>query len=54
VGFTDNFGRLVLKLGWGKDLVRNYVERGNPDSETRWQRMEKILSEPTQPVDLLP
>ena len=36
------------------DLVRNYVERGNPDSATRWRRMEKILSEPTQPADLLP
>ncbi|MVZ98528.1 hypothetical protein EUU23_12570 [Sphingorhabdus sp. IMCC26285] len=54
VGFTDHYRSYVINYGWGKDLVRNYVERGNPDSATRWRRMEKILSEPTQPVDLLP
>ncbi len=54
VGFTDHYRSYVINYGWGKDLVRNYVERGNPDSATRWRRMEKILSEPTQPADLLP
>ena len=54
VGFTDHYRSYVINYGWGKDLVRNYVERGNPDSSTRWRRMEKILSEPTQPSDLLP
>jgi hypothetical protein len=34
--------------------VRDYIERGNPDRGTRWRRMEKLLSEPTQPADLLP
>lgn len=53
VGFTDHYRSYVINYGWGKDLVRAYIERGNPDRETRWQRMEKILSEPTQPVDLL-
>jgi hypothetical protein len=54
VGFTDHYRSYVINYGWGKGLVRNYVERGNPDSATRWRRMEKILSEPTQPSDLLP
>lgn len=54
IGFTDHYRSYVINYGWGKDLVRGYIERGSPDSPTRWQRMEKILSEPTQPVDLLP
>ncbi len=54
VGFTDHYRSYVINYGWGKDLVRGYIERGNPDPAIRWQRMEKLLSEPTQPVDLLP
>ena len=54
VGFTDHYRSYVINYGWGKDLVRNYIERGSPDSKTRWARMEKILSEPTLPADLLP
>jgi hypothetical protein len=54
VAFTDHYRSYVINYGWGKDLVRNYVERGNPDAATRWMRMEKILSEPTLPADLLP
>lgn len=54
VGFTDHYRSYVINYGWGKDLVREYVERGKPNQTERWRRMEKILSEPTQPVDLLP
>jgi hypothetical protein len=54
VGFTDHYRSYVINYGWGKDLVRNYIERGNPDQAERWTRMEKILSEPTLPSDLLP
>jgi hypothetical protein len=54
VGFTDHYRSYVINYGWGKDLVRGYIERGNPDAKTRWSRMEKILSEPTLPSDLLP
>jgi hypothetical protein len=54
VGFTDHYRSYVINYGWGKDLVRGYIERGNPDPAIRWQRMEKLLSEPTQPADLLP
>jgi hypothetical protein len=52
VGFTDHYRSYVINYGWGKDLVRAFIERGNPDTATRWQRMEKLLSEPTQPADL--
>jgi hypothetical protein len=54
VAFTDHYRSYVINYGWGKDLVRGFVERGNPDAKTRWARMEKILSEPTLPADLLP
>jgi hypothetical protein len=54
VGFTDHYRSYVINYGWGKDLARGYIERGNPDPAVRWQRMEKLLSEPTQPADLLP
>lgn len=54
IGFTDHYRSYVINYGWGKDLVRGYIERGNPDAAERWRRMEKILSEPTQPADLLP
>jgi hypothetical protein len=54
VAFTDHYRSYVINYGWGKDLVRDYVERGKPDSSIRWSRMEKILSEPTLPSDLLP
>ena len=54
VAFTDHYRSYVINYGWGKDLVRDYVERGNPNANTRWMRMEKILSEPTLPADLMP
>jgi hypothetical protein len=54
VAFTDHYRSYVINYGWGKDLVRGFVERGNPDQAERWRRMEKILSEPTLPSDLLP
>jgi hypothetical protein len=53
VAFTDHYRSYVINYGWGKDLVRDYIERGDPDAKTRWERMEKILSEPTLPSDLI-
>jgi hypothetical protein len=53
VGFTDHYRSYVINYGWGKDLVRGYIEHGGVDQKTRWRRMEQILSEPTMPADLL-
>jgi hypothetical protein len=50
--FTDHYRSYVINYGWGKDLVRGFIERGDADSSARWQRMEQILSEPTLPSDL--
>ncbi len=52
VGFTDHYRSYVINYGWGKELVKGYVERGSPDKNERWRRMEKILSEPVLPTDL--
>ncbi len=54
VAFTDHYRSYVLNYGWGRDLVRAFVERGGPDAATRWQRMESLLAEPTVPADLRP
>jgi hypothetical protein len=53
LAFTDHYRSYVINYGWGKDLVRDFIENGTPDTKTRWTRMEKILSEPTLPSDLL-
>jgi hypothetical protein len=53
VGFTDHYRSYVINYGWGKELVRDYIERSNPDKAERWRRMEKILSEPVLPADLM-
>ena len=52
IAFTDTYRSYVLNYGWGKDLVRRYIERGAPDGAERWRRMERLLGEPTVPGDL--
>jgi hypothetical protein len=52
VKFTDHYRSYVINYGWGKELVKGYIERGAPDKAERWRRMEKILSEPVLPGDL--
>ena len=53
MGFTDHYRSYVLNYGWGRDLVHRAVEAGNADTTTRWARMQRILSEPTFPADLV-
>ena len=38
----------------GLDLVRAHVEAAGETEQERWAAMERILSEPTLPADLLP
>jgi hypothetical protein len=52
VSFTDHYRSYVINYGWGKDLVRGFIERGTPDVNERWRRMEAILSTPMLPSDL--
>ncbi|MFL6846234.1 MAG: hypothetical protein ACJ8ER_15295 [Allosphingosinicella sp.] len=53
VAFIDQYRSYVINYGLGQDLVRAYVERAGPGETERWAAMEKILSEPTLPSDLL-
>ncbi|MEO1046614.1 MAG: hypothetical protein AAFX04_14340 [Pseudomonadota bacterium] len=53
IRFTDTYRSYVINYGLGRDLVRDYVESAGSDPAMRWAAMEKILSEPTLPVDLI-
>ena len=50
--FIKTYRSYIINYGLGQDMVRDYVERGT-STDARWQRMERILSEPTLPEDLL-
>ena len=52
VDFFDTYRSYVINYNLGLDLVRNYVERGNPGPEERWRRFERLLSEPVSAADL--
>jgi hypothetical protein len=54
LAFTDRYRSYVINYGLGLDLVREYVEATGRTTEQRWAAMERILSEPTLPADLLP
>jgi hypothetical protein len=54
INFTDKYRSYVINYGLGQDLVRAHVEASGGTPQARWAEMEKILSEPTLPADLLP
>jgi hypothetical protein len=53
IAFTDQYRSYVINYGLGQDMVRAAVERSGPDPAARWRAMEKLLSEPTLPSDLI-
>ena len=53
VSFTDQYRSYVINYGLGEEIVRAYIERGNPDRDEIWRRFALIISEPTLPSDLL-
>ena len=54
IGFTDKYRSYVINYGLGMDLVREHVDAAGSTPQERWAAMERILSEPTLPADLLP
>ena len=54
IRFTEQYRSYVINYGLGQDLVRRWVEMQGYDQPTRWAAMEKLLSEPTLPSELLP
>ncbi|MGH8025836.1 MAG: hypothetical protein ACREO0_03815 [Pseudoxanthomonas sp.] len=53
ISFTDTYRSYVINYGLGLDLVRAYVDAAGTSTQARWAAMERILSEPTLPADLL-
>jgi hypothetical protein len=52
VNFTQQYLSYVINYGLGEEMVRRHVEADDADARTRWQRMEKLISEPSLPSDL--
>ena len=53
VDFFDTYRSYVINYGLGRDMVRDYVERAGQDPIYRWAAMERLLSNPTLPADLV-
>jgi hypothetical protein len=53
IAFTDKYRSYVINYGLGLDLARAYVEGAGAEPVVRWAAMEKVLSEPTLPADLV-
>jgi hypothetical protein len=53
IDFTQEYRSYVINYGLGQDMVRTYIERAGANPQARWAAMERILSEPTLPTDLL-
>jgi len=54
LAFLEQYRSYVINYAVGKDMVRDYVERGSPDAKTRWERMRHVLSDMVMPGDLVP
>lgn len=52
VRFTEAYRSYVINYGLGQDMVAAHVKAAGPGQDSRWRRMEKVLSEPTLPADL--
>jgi len=46
IAFVDQYRAYVINYGLGRDMVAAYIERAGPDTEARWTRMKRLLSEP--------
>ncbi|MEP6907382.1 MAG: hypothetical protein ABI858_05290 [Pseudoxanthomonas sp.] len=53
IAFTDKYRSYVINYGAGLELVRDHVDAAGTTPKARWDAMEKILSEPTLPSDLM-
>ncbi|WP_373488317.1 hypothetical protein, partial [Blastomonas sp.] len=53
IGFTDVYRSYVINYGLGLDMVRAHVEAAGSDAASRWAAMERVISEPTLPADLV-
>lgn len=52
IRFIDQYRTYLINYNVGRDLVREYIERGNVGREERWERFEGLLSSPRLPSSL--
>ncbi len=52
VRFIDQYRSYVINYNRGKDLVKTFIERGNPSTTERWNRFATLLSTPRLPSEL--
>ncbi len=53
IDFADHYRSYVINYGHGRALVAAAVEAAGPSQTARWAAMERLLSEPTVPADLV-
>jgi hypothetical protein len=53
IDFSQEYRSYVINYGLGRDMVEAYVEAAGPDPKACWAAMERVISEPTLPSDLL-
>ncbi len=53
IDFTEQYRSYVINYGLGQDMARAYVEAAGTTPEARWAAMERMISEPTLPSDLI-
>ena len=51
--FTEQYRSYVINYGLGREMVARYIEAQGADQASRWRAMERILSQPTVPADLV-
>lgn len=52
--FVEQYRSYVINYSLGERMVTAALNRGGADAAMRWQRMERLISEPTVPADLIP
>lgn len=53
LSFNDQYLSYVINYGLGQDMVKAWIERQGDAPVWRWKAMEKLLSEPMLPDDLV-
>jgi hypothetical protein len=52
IEFARTYRSYIINYGLGREMVRAHIEAAGASPEARWERMRRILSEPTLPRDL--
>ncbi|MDZ7644521.1 MAG: hypothetical protein U5K76_10105 [Woeseiaceae bacterium] len=52
VAFIDTYRSYVINYNLGRDMVADYIERGETTADERWARFARLLSTPLMPADL--